>query len=70
LTYKGQLLQQTYKPDLICYDKIIVELKAVREILSEHKSQLLNYLKATKFKLGLIVNFGHCPKAQIERLAL
>ena len=70
LMYKGELLHQTYKPDLICYNKIVVELKAVRTISPEHKSQLLNYLKATELKLGLIVNFGHYPKAQIERLIL
>ncbi len=70
LMYKGQLLQQTYKPDLICYDKIVVELKATQDISAEHRSQALNYLKATRLKLGLIVNFGHYPKVQIERLIL
>ena len=70
LMYKGQLLHQTYKPDLICYDKIVVELKATETISPEHKSQLLNYLKATELKLGMIVNFGHFPKVQIERLIL
>ncbi len=70
LMYKDQLLQQTYKPDLICYDKIIVELKATQNISAEYRSQLLNYLKATELKLGLIVNFGHHPKVQIERLIL
>lgn len=70
LMYKGHLLQQAYKPDLICYDKIIVELKAARDISPEHKSQILNYLKATELKLGLIINFGHYPKAQIERFVL
>ena len=70
LIYKDQLLQQTYKPDLICYNKIIVELKASQDISAEHQSQVLNYLKATSLKLGLIVNFGHYPKVQIERLIL
>ena len=70
LMYKGQLLNQTYKPDLICYDKIVVELKAAETISPVHKTQLLNYLKATELKLGLIVNFGSYPKAQIERLIL
>ena len=54
----------------MCFDKIVVELKAVREIAEEHKSQVINYLKATGFKLGLLVNFGHYPKAQIERIIL
>ena len=70
LMYKDQLLVQTYKPDLICYDKIILELKAAQTISVEHRCQVLNYLKATKLKLGLIVNFGHHPKVQIERLIL
>ncbi len=70
LMYKDQLLQQTYKPDLICYDKIIVELKASQDISAEHRSQVLNYLKATGLKLGMIANFGHYPKVQIERLIL
>ena len=70
LTYKGEQLQQTYKPDLICYGQIIVELKAVKEISPEHKAQVINYLKATGMKLGLLVNFGTYPKASITRLAL
>jgi len=70
LIYKGQRLQQTYKPDLICYDQIILELKAVKDISPEHKAQVINYLKATNLKLGLLINFGSYPKAQIERFAL
>ena len=70
LTYKGDPLRQTYKPDLICYDEIIVELKAVKEIAPEHKAQLINYLKATNLKLGLLINFGSHPKVQIERFVL
>ena len=69
LSYKGERLAQTYKPDFICFDKIIVELKAVREIAPEHKAQLLNYLKATGHELGLLVNFGGYPKAEIVRMA-
>lgn len=62
--------KQRYKPDFICYDKIIVELKASKEVSSEHQAQVLNYLKATKFRLGLLVNFGHYPKTQINRIVL
>jgi GxxExxY protein len=69
LSYKGQQLAQTYKPDFICYGKIIVELKAVKEVAPEHKAQLLNYLKATGLELGLLVNFGTYPKAEIIRIA-
>jgi len=68
LFYKKEKLQQTYKPDLICYDKIIVELKAVKEICDEHRAQLHNYLKATGLQLGFLINFGHYPKATIERI--
>lgn len=67
LSYKGQPLVQRYRPDLICFDSIIVELKAATELANEHRAQLLNYLKATGMRLGLLVNFGHHPKAQIER---
>ena len=53
LIYKGELLLQTYKPDFVCFEKIIVELRAVRAIAPEHEAQLLNYLEATGMKLGL-----------------
>lgn len=47
LTYKGVLLRSVYQPDFICYDKIVLEIKAVKEIADEHRAQVLNYLKAT-----------------------
>ena len=56
--YKGHLLNKKYQADFICYGKIILELKAITELNSAHKSQLINYLKATNLKLGLLVNFG------------
>lgn len=70
LSYKGEALRQSYQPDFICFDKIIVELKAVRELSLEHRAQVLNYLKATGLRLGLLVNFGCAPKARIERFIL
>lgn len=70
LFYKGEELKQSYKPDLICYEKIIVELKALRELTGEHRSQVLNYLKSTGMRLGLLVNFGCNPKAAVERIVL
>ncbi|MFZ4858547.1 MAG: GxxExxY protein [Desulfuromonadaceae bacterium] len=70
LYYKGEPLRQIYKPDLTCFDKIILELKAVKSVLPEHEAQILNYLKATGMKLGLLVNFGSYPKATVNRLAL
>ena len=69
LTYKGEPLTQTYKADLICHE-IIVELKAVKEIAPEHRAQVFNYLKATGLRLGLLVNFGHHPQVEIERIVL
>ena len=69
LEYKGHQLKQVYKPDFICYDKIIVEIKAVSQLVDEHRAQVINYLQATGFKLGLLVNFGHYPKIEWERIA-
>ena len=61
ITYKGHLLERTYKADLVCYDNIVVELKAVDKLKTEHTSQLLNYLKATNLPLGILINFGEKP---------
>ena len=54
---------------LLCFEKIIVELKALKEFAPEHKAQLLNYLRASNLKLGLLINFGSYPSVQIERMA-
>lgn len=70
INYKGRPLKSKYVPDLLCYDKIIVELKAVKELCDEHRAQVHNYLKATGHRLGLLVNFGHCPKVEYERIVL
>ena len=68
LNYKGYLLTQTLKPDLICYQQIIVEIKALSSLTGEHEAQLHNYLKASGIRLGFLVNFGHYPKAEIKRI--
>ena len=70
LSYKGRPLTQKYIPDFICYDQIIIELKAVKETTPEHKAQLINYLKATGLRVGLLVNFGAYSKATVERFVL
>ena len=69
LEYRGRVLAQKYVPDFVCYGKIVVELKTVAEITDEHRAQVLNYLKAGSFELGLVINFGHYPKLQYERMA-
>ncbi len=68
LNYKGRPLRQKYIPDLICYGKIILELKAVSSILDEHRAQLHNYLKATGYRLGLLINFSSFPDLHYERI--
>jgi len=58
-----------YFADIVVENKIIVELKSIDKILKAHEAQLLNYLKATGYKIGLLVNFTH-PKAEIKRFVL
>ena len=70
LHYKGDQLRQIYVPDFICFERIIVELKAVKELGNEHRAQVHNYLKATRLELGMLVNFGHYPNVEIERIVL
>ena len=67
LVYKGRDLKQNYQPDFLCFDQIIVEIKAVKKLADEHRAQVINYLKATDKQLGLLVNFGHYPKNEYER---
>jgi GxxExxY protein len=69
LEYRGQPLLQRYIPDFVCFGKIIVELKAVEPLTDAHRAQILNYLRASRFELGLLINFGHYPKLEHERLA-
>ena len=70
ICYRGKQLEHTFRPDYICFDKIIVELKAVSKLIDEHRAQILNYLHASGFKLGILVNFGHYPKLESERIVL
>ena len=58
VTYKGKELKKEFRPDFVCFDKIIVELKAVGDFADEHFAQVYNYLKATGMSLGLLINFG------------
>ncbi|MGB6221081.1 MAG: GxxExxY protein [Haloferula sp.] len=68
--YKGRTLRKRFVPDFICYDQVILEIKAVKTIDDIHRAQVMNYLKATGKRVGLLVNFGHHPKAQFERFVL
>ena len=70
IDYKGTRLRQVYVPDFICYDCVLVELKALGALAPEHRAQVLNYLKASGLRVGLLVNFGSSAKAQIERFIL
>ena len=68
LSYKGRSLRQRFQPDFVCMGKIILEIKAVSALTDEHRSQVLNYLNATGYRLGLLVNFGHHGKLEWERI--
>lgn len=68
LSYKGRPLHQRFQPDFVCMGKIILEIKAVSALTDEHRSQVLNYLNATGYRLGLLVNFGHHGKLEWERI--
>ncbi len=68
IEYRGKILKQYFKPDFICFDKIIIEIKAVSNLVDAHRSQAINYLNSTNFELALLVNFGHYPKVEYERI--
>jgi GxxExxY protein len=68
LSYKGREIEPSFQPDLICFESVVVELKAVTALGDAHRAQVHNYLRATGHRLGLLVNFGHYPKVEIERI--
>lgn len=67
LEYKEQKLKQKYEPDFICFDEIIIEIKAIKKLTDEHRAQVINYLKSSGKQLGLLINFGHYRKLEHER---
>ena len=69
LQYKDRILKNFFVPDYICYEKIIVEIKALPILIEANKAQTLNYLNATKYELALLANFGHFPKLEYKRIA-
>jgi len=68
LTYKQQALNTEYEADFVCYEKIILEIKAVSELNDIFRAQIHNYLRATGHRVGLLANFGHHPKLEYERI--
>ena len=70
LSDKGRPLKQTYRVDFICFGRVIVEIKAVTALTDEHRAQLMNYLRATGIKAGLLINFSHYPGVEHERFVI
>ena len=70
IVYDGVELKQTYKADFVCFEKIIVELKAVSALDDAHRSQVYNYLHATGHQLGLLLNFGYPDELEHERIVI
>jgi GxxExxY protein len=70
LFHRDIKLKHFYDPDYICYEKIVLELKAAEHLTKEHYAQVFNYLKATGLKLGIIVNFGHYPDLEYKRIVI
>lgn len=70
LYYKEKQMKKEYCADLICYEKLIVELKAVDKLCAAHKAQLLNYLHAAKLQVGVLINFGHTDGLEWKRMVV
>jgi GxxExxY protein len=70
IIYKGRTLNQFYRADFICYDRIIIEVKAVSQLIEEHRAQAINYLRATRMRLAILVNFCASPELEHDRLVL
>jgi len=68
--YKKRPLKKKYRPDLLVFEDIIVELKAVKSLCPEHEAQLLNYLKATGKRVGYLINFGNAKELEWKRMVL
>ncbi|MBE0410776.1 MAG: GxxExxY protein [Anaerolineales bacterium] len=70
ITYKGQPLRHHYLPDMVLFNVIILELKVITSLGANEEAQLLNYLKASGLRLGLLINFGSKNKLEWKRLVL
>ncbi len=67
VTYKGNRLNQHYQPDFLCFGKIILEIKAVKQLGADHRAQTINYLKASNKELAILINFGQYPRLEQHR---
>lgn len=70
IRYKNQMLKKEYQADLLCFDTVIVEIKAMNKTGGNEESQVINYLKATGLKVGLLINFGSAGKLEWKRFVL
>jgi GxxExxY protein len=70
LAYKGRPLRKRDEPDIFCYGKVILKIKAAKTLDDSHRAQLMNYMRATTTSIGLLINFGHYPKIQHERFVI
>ena len=68
--YKGRELKKRYVPDLSVFDSVVVELKAVTQLLPEHEAQLINYMRVSKQPVGYLINFGHKDTLEWKRFIL
>jgi GxxExxY protein len=67
IRFKQRVLTTPYEADFLCYEQIVLEIKATRETAQKHEAQLIHYLKATGLSLGMLINFGHHPDLQYKR---
>jgi GxxExxY protein len=70
IAYKRRTLKHVYRADFVCYEKIIIEVKAVTELVNDHRAQVFHYLRATGMRLGLLINFGSHPQLEHDRIVL
>ena len=68
LSYKGRTIEKSFVVDFVCFNEVLVEIKAVSRLTGEYRAQTLNYLHAGDFDIGLLINFGHFPKIEYQRL--
>lgn len=68
--YKGRILKRHYIPDLCAFNCLVVELKAVTQLISEHEAQLINYLRLSRQPVGYLINFGHKDTLEWKRVII